>query len=166
MKSKTIKDEGQMLSIPDEKAPAVIEITQAQAKRIMKREMTEKQKLHVNTLIEKNKIKWEAKRQDKAEQLKKASEVKAETETVVYVKPKRIYPPRKKESKTKPKVEDHESDYSGDEEKDESDDEYQISKTSKKIDMKAKALEKIDATLQRIAPVNKYLEMLKGKGKW
>ena len=32
MKSKTIKDEGQMLSIPDEKAPAVIEITQAQAK--------------------------------------------------------------------------------------------------------------------------------------
>ena len=41
MKTKSIKEEGQMLSIPDDKAPAVIEITQAQAKRLMKREMTE-----------------------------------------------------------------------------------------------------------------------------
>jgi hypothetical protein len=157
-----------MLSIPDEKAPAVIEITQAQAKKLMKREMTEKQKLHVQNLIEKNKIKWEAKKQEKAEQLKKASEVKAETETIVYVKPKRVYPPRAKKSTTKPKqkVVDHESDDEAEEENDESDDEYQISKTSKKIEMKAKALEKIDATLQKIAPVNKYLEMLKGKGKW
>jgi hypothetical protein len=166
MKTKSIKEEGQMLSIPDDKAPAVIEITQAQAKRLMKREMTEKQKLHINNLIEKNKIKWEAKKQEKAEQLKKASEVKAETETIVYVKPKRVYPPRKKETKSKPKPQDHETDDEVEDENDESDEEYQISKTSKKIEMKAKALEKIDATLQKIAPVNKYLEMLKAKSRW
>ena len=163
MKPKTIKDEGQTLSVPDEKLPPVVELSHTQAKKLVKREMTDKQKEHVQKMIEANKIKWEAKKKEKEETAKKAQDEKAEKETVIVVKPKRIYPPRKKETKPKPQPVDDTSDVENEETADESDDEYQITKTTKKIEMKAKALEKIDATLQKIAPSNKYLEMLKAK---
>jgi hypothetical protein len=166
MKSKTIKDEGQTLSVPDEKLPPVVELSHSQAKKLVKREMTEKQKEHVQKMIEANKIKWEAKKKEKEQVAKKAQDEKEEKETVIIVKPKRIYPPRKKAPKNIKPYKDQETDAEEEETADESDDEYQITKTTKKIEMKAKALEKIDATLQKIAPTNKYLELLKAKSRW
>ena len=162
MKSKSIKDEGQTLSVPDEKLPPVVELSHTQAKKLVKREMTEKQKEHVQKMIEANKLKWEAKKKEKEEVAKKAKQEKEEKETVIVVKPKRVYPPRKSKAKSK----DQETDPEDDESNNDSDDEYQITKTTKKIEMKAKALEKIDATLQKIAPTNKYLELLKAKSRW
>jgi hypothetical protein len=162
VKNKAIKDEGQMLAVDDSKAP-VVEVTHTQAKKLIKREMTNKQKEHVQKLVEANKLKWEAKKKEKQAQAQQQQDEKEEKQTIIYVKPKRIYPPRKKTVK---KVESKSDDEPDDEtvaESVSSDGDYQIKKVHKKIEKKVQAIKQIDETLNKIQPVNKYMEMLKNR---
>lgn len=178
VKTKAIKEEGQMLAVDENKVP-VVEVTHTQAKKLVKREMTNKQKEHVQKLVEANKVKWEAKKKEKQAQEQQQQDDKEEKQTIVYVKPKRVYPPRKK--KVLKKI-DSESDVEQDDEPTvtevSSDDDYQIKKVHKhvrnpkedsdsltkwKIEKKVQAIKQIDETLNKIAPVNKYMEMLKNR---
>jgi hypothetical protein len=86
-----------------------ISVSYSKAKVLTKEEnrkvLSEAQSEHVRKLVEANRIKWEAKRQQKEKEKEEA--MKRETEALkeklaneevveVVVKPKRIYPPRKK----------------------------------------------------------------------
>lgn len=93
-KPKLVKPEGQLLTIEEEKKPEIIEVSFSQAKQLAKRPMTDKQKEHVQKMVEMNRIKWEAQKKAKEEHYKKLQE-QEDAKTKVLVKPKRIYPPRK-----------------------------------------------------------------------
>lgn len=106
VKTKTLAPEGEILHLETEKiqkSPLVI--SQTQAKKLMKKEMTEKQSAHVQKLVEANKLRFEQKKKEKEdlqkqeisrlveEKLKQQQEGKVQQ---VIVAPKRIYKPKKK----------------------------------------------------------------------
>lgn len=102
-KPKLINEGGAIIQVPDEKTPEIIEVTYTQAKKLMKKEPTEAQKLNAQRLVEMNRVKWEAKKKAKEELFKQQqAELEART-TKVVVKPKRIYPSREKPVKQAPK---------------------------------------------------------------
>ena len=110
VKTKRFKEEGQIIEIEEEKLP-VMEITQNQAKKLTKKPLSEKQQANINKLVEANRQKWAIK---KAKQDEKQSEEEPTNKVRVVVKPKRIYPSRKKaqvyetESETEPSEEESE----------------------------------------------------------
>jgi hypothetical protein len=90
-KKKIIKDEGQVIEVEEERAPQIIEVSHTQAKKLVKKPMSDKQKENVNRLVEMNRQKWEAKKKEKEDKERQESESKVK----VVVKPKRVYPSRK-----------------------------------------------------------------------
>lgn len=95
-KPKAIKPEGQVLQVPEEKVPEVIEVSYTQAKKLNKKPMSEKQALAAAKLVELNRIRWEQKKKEKEDQeRKKQEEIEATTQKIV-VKPKRVYPKKPK----------------------------------------------------------------------
>jgi len=89
-------------TIPPAQVPSV---TPTAVKAKVKREMTEAQRLNMLKMIEANKVKWEAKRQAKEEEIMKAKTdkrakeeelINAGTHIRVKVLPKKVYKPRAK----------------------------------------------------------------------
>lgn len=167
-KTKMIKDEGGVINVDDSKLDdEPVQVSYTQAKKLVKREMSEKQKANVEKLVAINRKKWEEKRKQKEEEIKKQNE---ETKTAIIVKPKRIYKNRNKKdgsgsapaaaSSSRSYKEaydkiDYDTDeyknYDGLTESDESDDEtIQLRKVSKKIDKKKKLLRKIDDVIKEV----------------
>jgi hypothetical protein len=109
-KKPMIKEEGQELEINNDKASEIpITLTYTQAKELAKSlrpPPSEKQKAHVQKLVEANKLKWEQKRKEKEELNKHLEEEKKKTMTSIVVKPKRIYKSKVKE--VEPTEEDQE----------------------------------------------------------
>jgi hypothetical protein len=99
-KTATIKQEGQQLQIPNENAEELpITLTYTQAKLLTKKlrpPPSEKQKEHMRKVVDANRVKWDAKRKEKEDAIKKQEEEKEKTMTNVVVKPKRIYKPKSK----------------------------------------------------------------------
>lgn len=94
-KTKAIPENGTVLNVNDDKVESKpIEISYTQAKKLVKREMSEKQKANVQKLVEANRVKWEQSKLRKEEARKKAEDKVIETTTPVVVKPKRIYKKR------------------------------------------------------------------------
>ena len=117
-RTKMIKDEGQIIEV--EEIPEILEVSHTQGKKLLKKPMSEKQKLNVDKLVEANRLKWEQKKQQKQETINKMSVDKIQ----VIVKPKRIYPSKSK--KVAPKEESEtESDSNH------SDDKYQKKRVTK-----------------------------------
>ena len=107
VKKKYVEEAGQIMAIPDEKAPEIIEVSYSKAKQLAKRPMSAKQQENIQRLVEMNKLKWEAQKKVKDEQYKKYQAEQEEKSTKVLVKPKRIYPPRVKQApKENPKYKD------------------------------------------------------------
>lgn len=98
VKKKYVSEEGGMLEVENERAPEIIEVSYSKAKQMAKRPMSEKQKENMQKLIEANRLKWENKKKEKEMQYQKYMEEREEKTTKVVVKPKRIYPPREKQS--------------------------------------------------------------------
>lgn len=107
VKKKYVEEAGQIMQIPDEKAPEIIEVSYSKAKQLAKRPMSAKQQENIQRLVEMNRVKWEAQKKIKDEQFKKMQAAQEEKSTKVLVKPKRIYPPRTKQApKENPKYKD------------------------------------------------------------
>lgn len=99
VKKKYVEEAGQIMAIPDEKAPEIIEVSYSKAKQLAKRPMSAKQQENIQRLVEMNKVKWEAQKKIKDEQFKKMQAEQEQKSTKILVKPKRIYPPRSGNSK-------------------------------------------------------------------
>lgn len=95
-KTPIIRVEGQELTIPNEKAdelPITLSYTQAKAlAKQLRPPMTEKQREHVQKMVEANKLKWAEKKKAKEEEERQKAEALKQTTTKILVKPKRIYP--------------------------------------------------------------------------
>jgi hypothetical protein len=192
VKTPVIKEDGQSLMVPDDKMiEKPIELTYTQAKKLVKREMTEKQKAHVQKMVEANRLKWEAKKKAKEEVSRAKQEQEEETKTRVIVKPKRMYNRQPKaqhhptddqidsedevifqRSKKKLKQVSESEPESEPESESESESEEEIQKVAKpkrskktinKVEKKLEALKKIDETLNQIQPTNKYLSLLRNR---
>jgi hypothetical protein len=77
-------------------------VSYSEAKKIAKSirpPMSEKQKAHVQKLVELNKKRWEEKKKQKEAQAQAEAAKAAETKTKIVVKPKRIYKRKPKEKK-------------------------------------------------------------------
>ena len=102
---KTIEETGQTLALETERfQKEPIKISHTEAKKLMKKEMTEKQSEHIKKLVEANRLKYEQKRKEKEEAVKKQVEEQVKQEQKkreekkvidVVVQPKRQYKPRK-----------------------------------------------------------------------
>lgn len=122
VKKKYVEEGGQIMHIPDEKAPEIIEVSYSKAKQLAKKPMSDKQQANIQRLVEMNRVKWEAQKKVKDEQFKKLQAEKEQSSTKVLVKPKRIYPPRVKQAPKEDPVEyasEEEHDYEDEEEEDE-----------------------------------------------
>lgn len=109
VKKKYVEEGGQIMQIPDEKAPEIIEVSYSKAKQLAKKPMSDKQKSNIQKLVEMNRLKWEAQKKFKDEEFKKMQAQKEQTSTKVLVKPKRIYPPRVKQApKSDPTLNEYE----------------------------------------------------------
>ena len=153
VKSKTIKPEGQLLTIEEEQQPDIIEVSFTQAKKLAKKPMTEKQAEHVQKMVEMNRLKWEAQKKAKEEHYKKL-QAQEDAKTKVLVKPKRIYPPRssKKAPKRNEDLEQYSDDDTSSEESSEENETYQVSKAPPPTKKVVKKIEK------RIDDVKKLVE--------
>lgn len=176
-KPKVIPESGAVINVDDAKIEQQpIELSYTQAKKLVKKEMTAKQKESVEKLVALNRQKWEAKKKAKEEEDAKRKAELEEKSTAVIVKPKRIYkkrlpkgtelidyddydseeePPNIKyvvepKKKTKKKQESESS---------ESDEEYQMRKVEKKVQKKTELLQKIDNVLKE-AKKPSYLDKL------
>jgi hypothetical protein len=173
MPSKPKIQEKTIISIPNEKMeekPEIIEVSYTQAKKLTKKPMTEGQKLNAERLVALNRVKWETKRIEKEALKKQEQEEQEKTHTKVYVKPKRIYPPRK--TKAEIKEESEESDNNEpNSETDSSDDEIQYKKPPppppkikvKHVEQKIQKIEEINKKIddmKKYQPANNYADML------
>jgi len=151
-KPKVIKPEGQVIQVPDEKQPEIIEISHTQAKKLMKKPMSEKQSLNVAKMVEMNRIKWEAQKQAKEKLYKQQQEEIERTTTKYIVKPKRIYPPREKQVKQAPKKQP-EPVYEDDSSEESSDEEIQYTKPKPKlkhIENKLNKIKELDNQIKEV----------------
>lgn len=168
VKTKAIKPEGQVIQVPDEKTPEIVEVSYTQAKKLMKKPMSEKQAQNVTKMVEMNRIKWEAQKQAK-EKLFKQQQEELEAKTTKYVvKPKRIYPPREKVEKQAPKKEPEPIYESDSDDDDSSEEEVQYTKPKpklKQIEKKIKHIQALDNQIKEIKqqPIqqqNQYASMI------
>lgn len=170
VKSKTIKPEGQLLTIEEDKKPEIIEVSFSQAKQLAKKPMTDKQKEHVQKMVEMNRLKWEAQKKAKEEHYKKLQE-QEEAKTKVLVKPKRIYPPRKQAPKND-KIDESEEEVQLESSEEESSEEESYQKKPPKQPQRGGAILK-DSNLSQIQQpqqvqqtkphvVSRYNGMMKG----
>lgn len=162
VKTKAVKVEGEVISVPDDKLKLEekpIQVSYTQAKKLVKKEMTDKQKANIEKLVEMNRIKWEERKKQKEEEQKKQQaqkeEQELETHTKVIVKPKRIYPKREKKPK-KEIMEESESEVDASE----SDEEYQLRKTKKKVETKKQLISEIDNFIKQVKKPNNYMDAL------
>ncbi len=168
VKTKTIKEEGEVISVETEKIQKQpIVISQTQAKKLIKREMSEKQAEHVKKLVEANKVKYEAKKKEKEDAIKSEIDNRVNQELIkkkegkiqeVIVAPKRIYPQRVVAPKKQPKII-----YQEESEDEEEEEEVIIVKKPKKVlpkqredtqsvDTKIETIKKIDTILKQTNP--------------
>ena len=153
-KPKVIKHEGQIIQVPDERTPDIVEVSYTQAKKLVKKPMSDKQAMNVQKMVEMNRIKWEAQKQAK-EKLFKEQQAQIEATTTKYVvKPKRIYPPREKQIKQAPKYAP-EPIYEEDSDDESSDDEIQYTKPKPKpklkhIEQKMERIKALDSQIKEI----------------
>ena len=172
---KQIKEDGQTVLIEPERLqklkkeePEVIEITYNQAKKLFKtdepkKERTEKQKETAQKLVEMNRIKWEMKKKEREEEDKlRQAELEAQR-TRIVIKPKRVYPSRKKHL---PAKDEDITDGSSEEENTE-EDSIQVKKKApatktKTIEKNLQKMQAIEEVLQKVKaqPANKYAEMM------
>jgi hypothetical protein len=149
VKTKKFKEEGQIIEIEEAQLP-VMEISQNQAKKLTKKPMSEKQQENVNRLIEANRQKWALQKTA----MKVKEEKQADSKIQVVVKPKRVYPSRKKVAQAPPSESESESEES--EESEESDNKYQKQKAKpkpkarKQENKKNELTEKLDELESRI----------------
>ncbi len=159
-KPKVIEEEGQVLQVETEKLQRQpITVSYSQAKKLAKKEMSEKQSEHVKKMVEANRKRWEEKKQAKEQALQE--EVKKQVEQVeqakknkdvqeVVVLPKRVY-------KRKPKIIE--------ESEEESEEEIIEVKPKKHIIKEAErhieAIQKIDNVLKTVQPTNRYASMIR-----
>jgi hypothetical protein len=101
-KPKNIEESGTVLAVPKEtvqRKPTTVSYTEA--KKMVKKPMSEAQSAHVAKMVEANRAKWEEKRKAKEDAQKAQTETmrkqieEDEVEEIVVL-PKRVYPPRKK----------------------------------------------------------------------
>lgn len=164
-KQKNIADEGEVIDVPVEKLQKPLTVSHAQAKKLVKRAMTEKQSENVKKMVESNRQKWELIKASKEEALKKEvsdqvekTQLAKENKTVqeVVVLPKRIYKKRKVLSQQESESESYLTDSSEEEE--------EPPKKSKKINRQVakniEAIKQIDNVINQSSG-NKYLAMLK-----
>ena len=159
VKTKTIREDGEVISVETEKIQKQpIVISQTQAKKLVKREMSEKQAEHVKKLVEANKAKYEAKKKEKEEALKQEVDRKVQEELSkkkegkvqeIIVAPKRVYPPKKQKIIVQEESEE------------ESEEEVVIVKKPKKVvqakqepsvETKIETIKKIDTILKQTNP--------------
>lgn len=171
-KPKNIEESGTVLAVPKEtvqRKPTTVSYTEA--KKMVKKPMSEAQSAHVAKMVEANRAKWEEKRKAKEDAQKAQTEAmrkqieEDEVEEVVVL-PKRVYPPRKKkveEDDVKPKKK--KIIYVEESEEEESEEEEVIVKKKppvKKVIEKAhetaEAIKKIDSVLQN---TNRYSHLLR-----
>lgn len=101
VKTDSIKKTGEVIEVETEQFQRKpIQISYTQAKKLMKKEMSEKQRAHTEKLAEANRLRWEQKKAEKMkqleEQVKKELEEKEQKKKSgqlheVIVKPKRVY---------------------------------------------------------------------------
>jgi hypothetical protein len=135
--------------------------------------MSQKQKENTDKLVALNRLKWEANKKAKEEEAKKKEEEMMKTHTKVYVKPKRVYPPRSKQlpkEEIKPELETIEESES----ENESSDEVQYRKPPppptpkikiKHVEHKVNKIEELNNKIkaikqQQAPPSNDYAAML------
>ncbi len=179
---KTIEESGQTLALETERIQKEpIKISHTEAKKLMKREMTEKQSEHIKKLVEANRLKYEQKRKDKEQALKKHVEEqvlqeqkKREEKKVVdvVVEPKRQYKPRHLEQpslsvkppKKKIIIEESETDSDSEEEvvyiKKPKNINKVINNDFDAINKKIETVKQIDHLIQQTG-VNKYSSMIR-----
>lgn len=186
VKTKLIKEAGQVLKVDDEsefiqrktQPKEIIEVSYTEAKKLAKRPMSDKQKENVAKLVEANRIKWEAKKKAMDDARRAKEEAENQTKTTVVVKPKRVYPPRKKQApKSEPEYEEYEED-SEDEEphteqpapkravtrKQAQPDNQALLQQNQELMAKLNKLKQIDDALTRMNPAeNKYFNLLKNR---
>jgi len=162
VKTKAVKVEGEVISVPDEKLKLdekPVQVSYTQAKKLVKKEMSDKQKANIDKLVEMNRLKWEERKKQKEEQHKKQQEDKEEkeleTHTKVIVKPKRIYPKREKKPR-KELIEESESEVDASE----SEEEYQLRKTKKKVETKQELVKQIDNFIKQAKKPNNIMDAL------
>jgi hypothetical protein len=122
MVKKSLIKEATIMPVPTEKMPEIIEVSYTEAKKLTKRPVSEKQRIQGAKLVELNRIRWEANKKAKEEEQKKKEEEMMKTHTKVYVKPKRVYPPRTKQlpkEEIKPELETIESESENESDSDE-----------------------------------------------
>ena len=160
-KPKIINEGGAIIQVPDEKTPEIIEVTYTQAKKLMKKEPTEAQKLNAQRLVEMNRVKWEAKKKAKEELFKQQQEELEARTTKVVVKPKRIYPSREKPVKQAPKHDpqpQYESESDDETASDDSDIQYTKPKPPqvkvKHVEKKLQKIQEIDNKINEIKTNN------------
>jgi hypothetical protein len=179
VKTPIIQQEGQALTIPNEKADEMpITLSYSQARALAKQlrpPPSEKQKEHIAKLVEANKLKWQQQKEQKEVENKQKQEEIARTTTKIVVKPKRIYKP-----KLAPQVEQVEYEEVEEEEEpeperprqkkvvkkkveSESDDDEIIQKTTKAKKL-LETVSKLDSTIDRLKQTgNKYDQLLNNK---
>lgn len=184
MKTKNIEESGQVLNMPKEtvqRKPTTV--SYSEAKKLVKKPMSEAQSAHVKKMVEANKLKWEQQRKAKEESQKAQTEtlkkqIEEEEVEEVIVLPKRVYPPRKPKTApveiVKPKkkkivyVEESES-----EEESEVSYENEVEELPKpkpkpkakiinKVNETHEAIKKIDEVLQSVnKPFNRYSNLIR-----
>lgn len=184
-RTKDIPESGTVLNVDDEKIQdKPIEISYTQAKRLIKKPMSDKQKANVQKLVEMNRIKWEAAKKAKEEQERERIAKENELKTQVVVKPKRVYKERVKkliepideESEDEPEPVKPKSKNSSlslhpghsaervhkkpvMESSSESEEEYQLKKVEKKVQKKSDLIRKIDNVIKEVRRPS-YLDKL------
>jgi hypothetical protein len=178
VKSKLIKPEGEVIEVETiQRKPTALSYTAA--KKLMKKEMTEKQKEHVNKLVEANRAKWEARKKEKEDLIKaevekelaeKKEKKKAGEIEEVIVLPKRVYKNvvKKKVIKQRAPVYDEELEETSEDETSEEELPEQIPvkqkphKVIRQMEKKAEALQKVNQALaQAQNPANRYSTLIR-----
>lgn len=166
VKKAIVSREGQELLIPKEANDEVpIEMSYNKAKQLMKqlkpkREMSEKQKEHVQKLVESNRKKAEEQRKAKEDLKRQEEEVKRKTSTKIIVQPKRTYPPRKPKNPVEIQVEEDDDI----EEVEEEEEEEEVVPIVKKKPVKPKKKKVVDSdsddddVIQKTKKASKLLE--------
>ena len=151
-KPKAINEGGELINVPHERTPEIIEVSYTQAKKLMKKPMSDAQKLNAERLVAMNRVKWEAKKKATEDLYKKQQAQIEATTTKVLVKPKRVYPP--KPTKQAPK---YAPEPESEEESQESDSDVQYS-APKQPQVKVKHVEK---KLQKIQEIDNKINEIK-----
>jgi hypothetical protein len=164
---KKLKPEGTQLLLPKETVEEIpIELSQAQAKRILKKTnppkpRSEAQLKHIQQMVEANKAKWEKIRQEKnmAEEQAKQEMEKASKKVIVKPLRKRVV----KKPPPPPTIDENDED-ADEEEADEEEEEQPVKavkKASKKASELVEKVNQIDEKIKQLRVTNRYDSLLR-----